>query len=70
MHLRMYINNELIDSVEIHASSIGMINIIQDELEEKHSDIIDISRSEPTFFIDGIPSRMNDEVARNKIIYN
>ena len=69
MHLHMYINDELIDSVEINASSVGLIKILQIELEEKHSDIIDLSLSEPTFFIDGMPSRMNNELVK-QIIYN
>ena len=57
MHLHMYINDVLIDSVEINASLLNKVNLLKQQLEEKHNDIIDLSNDEPEFYIDGLPSR-------------
>jgi hypothetical protein len=58
MHLHMYINDVLIDSVEINASLLNKLNLLKQQLEEKHNDIIDLSNDEPEFYIDGLPSRV------------
>jgi hypothetical protein len=71
MHLNMYINDQLIESFEITASNIHKLKIIQADLESRHSDILDLSKFEPVFFLDGLPSRINDiNKEEKKIIYN
>lgn len=70
MHLIMYLNGELIDSIEINNSLLQKIKILQQELEEKHSQILDLSTCEPTFFLEGMPSGMNEDKFPKKIIYN
>jgi len=70
MHLHMYINGELIDSVEINASLLQKVKILQLQMEEKHNKILENSSSEPTYFIDGMPSRMNESKNHKKIVYN
>jgi hypothetical protein len=59
MHLNMYINDVLIDSIEINISLLNKLNLLKQQLEEKHLDIIDLSNDEPEFYIDGLPSRVN-----------
>src|SRR5436305_15066602 len=59
MHLNMYINDVLIDSVEINVSLLNKLNLLKQQLEEKHLDIIDLSNDEPEYYIDGLPSRVN-----------
>ena len=59
MHLNMYINDVLIDSIEINISLLNKLNLLKQQLEEKHLDIIDLSNDEPEYYIDGLPSRVN-----------
>jgi hypothetical protein len=62
MDLKMYLKNELIDSVKINSTQLnkpGYIGFLKSEMEEKNEDIIDLSNEEPQFFIETIPSSMN-----------
>jgi len=62
MDLKMFIGNELIDTVNINATQLnkpGYVEFLKMEMEEKNEDIIDLSNEEPQFFIDTVPSSMN-----------
>ncbi len=64
MHLNMYINDRLIDSIQINSELITKIRIFQAQLEDKHSEILDLYNEDPVYFIEGYPSRINE----NKVI--
>ncbi|HEY0580188.1 MAG TPA: hypothetical protein VGC75_05725 [Candidatus Nitrosocosmicus sp.] len=66
----MYINEVLIDSVEINISLLNKLNLLKQQLEEKHIDIIDLSNDEPEFYIDGLPSRVNMPYIKKSITPN
>jgi len=69
MYLKMYIGKELIENIPILTKDQylnGHLQQLKQELEEKHEDIIDLSRQEPEYVIDGIPSRMNVVYAEPK----
>ncbi len=67
----MYIKDQLIDSIEITNSLIHKIRIIQSELESRYCDIIDLSKSDPVFYIEGLPSRFNNtDINEMKILLN
>lgn len=62
MNLKMYIGDKLIDMETINLSQLnapGYIASIRAQMEENYEDIIDLSKEEPKFFIDEVPSRMN-----------
>jgi hypothetical protein len=63
MDLKMFVKGQLIDTRRINIlqlnSSPGYIHSLKMEMEEEHEDIIDLSKEEPQFFIDHIPSSMN-----------
>ncbi|HWJ91923.1 MAG TPA: hypothetical protein VNR87_12470 [Flavisolibacter sp.] len=62
MQLIMYINGIPIDSVRVDVThpAPGYVNLLKAGLEEKNEEIIDLTNQEPEFFIDTVPSRMND----------
>ncbi|MFL5738762.1 MAG: hypothetical protein ACJ75B_00985 [Flavisolibacter sp.] len=67
MLLSMFINGELVDAAQINQERIhlpGYIQFLKSELEEKNEDMIDLSQKEPQFFIDTLPSRMNETVKK------
>lgn len=63
MDLKMFIGNELIDSVRINTAQLnkpGYVEFLKMEIEEKNEEVIDLSNEEPQFFIDAVPSSMNE----------
>lgn len=59
----MFIGNELIDSVRINTAQLnkpGYVEFLKMEIEEKNEEVIDLSNEEPQFFIDAVPSSMNE----------
>jgi hypothetical protein len=63
MDLKMFINEKLVDTEPIKIWKLnlpGYIRSLQMDMEERNEDIIDLSNEEPKFFIDRIPSTMND----------
>jgi hypothetical protein len=57
MLLQMYIGEKLIDAVFISEPDQGKVNIMQQQLENKHNDIIELSDEEPKYFLEGVASR-------------
>lgn len=58
----MFIGNKLIDEMKINAAQLnrpGYIQTLKMEMEDRNEDIIDLSKEEPQFFIDAVPSAMN-----------
>jgi hypothetical protein len=69
MELKMYLDGQLIDSALIHTHHFSFIYSLKQKMEDKHSDILDLTESDPEFYIDGVPSRINpDEYKKPKII--
>lgn len=63
MELKMFIGENLIDVAEINLYKIntpGYINSLKMQLEEDNEEIIDLSEEQPQFFIDHVPSVMNN----------
>jgi vacuolar-type H+-ATPase subunit D/Vma8 len=63
MQLIMIVDGKPVDSVPLSNNELqspGWMDQMKATLEEKNEDIIDLSRQEPQFFIDALPSRMND----------
>ena len=59
----MFLGEELIDSTRINALKLntpGYIGQLRIEMEEKNESIIDLSNEEPQFFLDNVPSQMNN----------
>jgi hypothetical protein len=64
MELKMFIGDILIDSIPISPTYLenrGRLYALQAQLEEKNEDILDLSRIEPSFLIDSVPSRINNQ---------
>ena len=57
MLLQMYIGDKCIDAVFISEPDQGKLNIVQQQLENKHNDIIELSEEEPTYFLEGVVSK-------------
>lgn len=63
MQLKMFIGGELTGMAEINEQKFhlpGYIQSLRMELEELNEDIIDLSNEEPEFFIEPVPSAMNN----------
>jgi hypothetical protein len=63
MELIMYVGGIPVDSILVDVNQIhskSYINLLKLDLEGKNEDIIDLSNQEPQFFMNTIPSRMND----------
>jgi len=59
----MFLDGKPVDSIPVTEHELlspGYVSMLQVGLEEKNEDIIDLSTHEPLFFIDALPSRMND----------
>lgn len=64
MDLKMFLGNRLIDAVKVHAHQLnkpGFIQGLKIEMEERNEDILDLSKEEPIFVIDTVPSSMNSK---------
>jgi len=59
MELQMFLNGKLVDSVTINASHLRALRAVQQKMEDKHSEILDLSNEDPQFYIEGIASKMN-----------
>jgi hypothetical protein len=57
MELQMYLNGKLLDAVIIAPGTPGL-NILQQKLEDKHNEILELSAGEPEYYIAGIGSKM------------
>ena len=63
MELKMFLGEELVDSRRINALKLntpGYIGLLRIEMEEENESIIDLSNEEPQFFLDNVPSQMNN----------
>jgi len=63
IELKMFIGDKLIDVAEINLyklNSPGYINSLKIQLEEDNEEILDLSEEQPKFFIDHVPSLMNN----------
>ena len=59
----MFLGEELVDSRRINALKLntpGYIGLLRIEMEEENESIIDLSNEEPQFFLDNVPSQMNN----------
>ena len=59
----MFLGEELVDSRRINALKLntpGYISLLRIEMEEENESIIDLSNEEPQFFLDNVPSQMNN----------
>ena len=59
----MFLGEELVDSRRINALKLntpGYISFLRIEMEEENESIIDLSNEEPQFFLDNVPSQMNN----------
>lgn len=72
MELQMFLEGKLIDAVIISPQILDKLRLLQQKMEDKHSDIIDLSNADPEFFVEGIDSKMNQAVVKapKKIIRN
>lgn len=64
MKLKMFLGSELIDSVPINVLQLnhpGYIQNLKMEMEDKNEDILDLSKEQPKFFIEPVPSSMNSK---------
>ena len=62
MELKMFIAGHLVATLPVDAFRLhvpGYINHLCEEMQEDHDDLIDLSKEQPQFFIDTLPSRMN-----------
>jgi hypothetical protein len=62
MEFKMFLGETLVDVKKINAlklNSPGYIDSLRIEMEEKNEEVIDLSREEPKFCIDTLPSIMN-----------
>lgn len=62
MELQMFLGNELIDALPVNFQKItwpGYLDDLRLTLEEKHRDLLEKSNLPPVFFIDHVPSSMN-----------
>ena len=62
MELKMFIQDKLIDSIPINPfrlSTPAYLFRLQQELEDRNENIIDLTNQEPEFFLDHVPSGMN-----------
>lgn len=62
MNFKMYINSSLVENIPLEKTHVELPGYIQGLchlLEEKHEIIINESKKEPEFFIDGLQSGMN-----------
>jgi len=68
----MYLDGKLLDSIAIEPETPGSLYILQQKLEDKHSGVLDLSKEDPQYFIEGIGSRVNAEILNEpkKIIKN
>ncbi|MGN6399675.1 MAG: hypothetical protein ACTHMD_04420 [Flavisolibacter sp.] len=60
MELQMYLNGKLVDSVTINAAHLRVLHAVQQKMEDKHSEILELANEEPQFYVEGIGSKMND----------
>lgn len=64
MDLKMFIKGQLIDTRVINILKLnsfpGYIHSLKMDMEDEHEDVIDLSNEEPQFFIDHVPSSMNN----------
>lgn len=72
MELQMFLNGKLVDAVIINASHLRVLHALQQKMEDKHSDMLDLSNEEPQFYIEGISSKMNTPILKEpkKIAWN
>lgn len=63
MQLNMYIDDVLVDSVPVFASSDNKVHVevFRHQLLQKHSDRLEMEDSTPTFTLEGVPSRANQK---------
>lgn len=66
MHLEMYFKGKFIDSIPISSAQLGKIHELQHLLETKYCNELNYSDDQPQFFVNGIPSGLN-EYERNKL---
>jgi len=55
----MFLNGKLVDSVTINASHLRVLHAVQQKMEDKHSETLELSNEEPQFYVEGISSKMN-----------
>ena len=63
MQLKMFIGEKLIDVAEINlnkVSSPGYIHSLKMQLEADNEEVLDLSEEQPQYFIDHVPSLMNN----------
>ena len=64
MELKMELDQKLIDTVSISFEKIlipGYLENIKMELEEKHAVLIKEAKTRPLFYVDHVPSSMNNK---------
>lgn len=55
----MFLNGKLIDSITISASHLRVLRAVQQKMEDKHSEILEVANEDPQFYVEGIGSKMN-----------
>lgn len=60
MELQMFLNGKLVDSVTINDSHLRVLRAVQQRMEDKHSEILELADEDPQFYVEGIGSKMND----------
>lgn len=60
MELQMFLNGRLVDSVTINDSHLRVLRAVQQRMEDKHSEILELADEDPQFYVEGIGSKMND----------
>jgi hypothetical protein len=64
MYLKMLVGNDLIDLLPVDFNNLlipGYLEGLKQQLEEKHAGFIKSSLSRPLFFVDNVPSSMNQK---------
>ena len=64
MELKMELDNHLIDSISVSLQKIaipGYLEVLKQEMEEKHAVLIKEAPSAPVFYVDHVPSSMNSK---------
>lgn len=60
MDLKMFLNAQLIDTIPVNPEQLSVPSYIyrlQMVLEERNEEILDLTRYQPQFFIDQVPSK-------------
>ena len=57
MLLRMYVEDKLID--EIFIMSLKDVTTAEADLLDKHDDLLETIPTDPVFYVEGVPSKLN-----------